>query len=397
MGIFKNFTGVDNRITAGNPDFLDQVTDKIRDFACFLWSKYPRWITEGQDPIRSFQRGFMNNACANRVTLPSLPEPPFVGGQCAIQYAVEAHVIARDKVNPANTFPAIVRFASHPSGILGAITGITIVQIQNDEFLEVDIAYNGGVNIIRRKNPPDPRGFIVAGTIDFVVYPEDPADEICGNLDDEYPDVIPDQNDFITNINLPSEDGLDLNIPLVYAPIDFNFPLRFEVGDIVAILNLGGVDFNFNQTNRFGDLILNNDGNKPPNPPPPDDAYRRYIPRKLPKPNMDDFETADKPPEQSQDEEVSPDLEYVEIIVTEKPANARVQWGVTAPDVYYCGWFQWKVVDDGSGQSYYTVRQPIHFVNSIYKKPDWATGYAYTVYEGFKAIARTYVLKQIEE
>lgn len=82
-------------------------------------------------------------------------------------------------------------------------------------------------------------------------------------------------------------------------------------------------------------------------------------------------------------ENLDGDFFKVQINVTQKPLNARVQPSdAPASDVLYVGWFSW--VQNG----FPNERQYIHFQNQTYLAPPNVTGFMYQVYAGCLANAQ---------
>lgn len=77
------------------------------------------------------------------------------------------------------------------------------------------------------------------------------------------------------------------------------------------------------------------------------------------------------------------DLYKVQIDITQRPSNLRVQSSTSpAMDVWYVGWFSW--VENG----FPCKRQYIHFENQTFLAPPGVTGFMYQTYFGCKAVGR---------
>ena len=81
-------------------------------------------------------------------------------------------------------------------------------------------------------------------------------------------------------------------------------------------------------------------------------------------------------------------LAWVHLTVTEVPKNAKTQSGNTAPDIYYAGWFEWKQA------SWNCPREHIHFRDNVFLAPKGVTGFAYTLYTGYKGRAKAIINKE---
>ena len=72
-------------------------------------------------------------------------------------------------------------------------------------------------------------------------------------------------------------------------------------------------------------------------------------------------------------------LAYVKVTITKIPNNAKMQFGLQGPNLLYAGWFEFL----RGGEA--LPREPLSFANGIFKAPQGADGYAYTLYVGFEA------------
>lgn len=383
MGVRRNLSEVSERVGAGTADFYDKLADNIRTFACSLYNSFPDQITQNKNLAASFARGFMDATCgANGGTVPPAPQSQFVGGQCNFNYNVE---ITFDYTPPG--FPPVNYSEFIIVGLGGPIAKVipTVIGANNvvrSEFL----APNTTSGITRDSSPVG--GTIDPGTIAYNFIPTDGGPDICGNPPPEYPTTTPDvNNDYTTNITINNNDGTDLTIPLVYAPIDFNFPLNFDLGGIDVVIDLGGIDFNFGPGGVGDGGGQLPDGQQDPLPIPEDDPGGGKTTRKFPPPNTEDFDEIIKQPSTEDTELEGELLDYVTLQLTTIPANANTQIWVDGATVYYCGWFAF--ISD----TFVFKREPIHFEFTIWNAPKGATGYQYQLYPGFQATATVYKRK----
>lgn len=163
--------------------------------------------------------------------------------------------------------------------------------------------------------------------------------------------------------------------------------MQFDLGGIGVNINLGGINFDFGRRDSSDNPQPLPDGQQDPLPTPKDDSNRSFECRKFPPPNTTDYNEDTKTETDPKIEDVGDKLRYVIVNVTSKPSNAKNQWGDGAPDVFYCGWFEFTA--DG----YNFPRRPIHWLAGIFDAPEGATGYAYTLYEGFDGFAQVYTIK----
>lgn len=72
-------------------------------------------------------------------------------------------------------------------------------------------------------------------------------------------------------------------------------------------------------------------------------------------------------------------VQWIEIELTTIPVNAKTQWGVDAPDVYYAGWY--SIGSFGCGGD----RKPVHYQRNIYPMLEGARLFSYTLTSGYSA------------
>ena len=232
-------------------EFGARVRDAIVSHTCDIWQNYPKWITEGTNPVSSFQRGFMNSACSKKpgFVVPVIEPPPFAGGQCEGKLYTVFVDFARIDFQGNVAQVGTRTFLSVPGRIGGAIAARTAGGGAAIELVQPDLpdgqrprqAQIGGLNDTAR--------------IDGVrVETSDGSPDDCGDLSGGYPDVAPPTSDVLNvDITINDVDGSELSFPLTWYSIgpDFNFPITLDVGGIDVSLDLGGLTLK-------GDLTINN-------------------------------------------------------------------------------------------------------------------------------------------
>lgn len=385
---------------AGN--FAAKVADAAADFACGIYQDFPGAII--RSPIGAFNRGLMDSMCGPRNKLPPPPStPPYQGGQCKCRsYNVTVTWLAAGDPPTQQTVT---------NEVLAPFT----VFAEEDQATGANLLYlrsavcNNGIPDSYINNPI---GQLEENSESYSISNVSPADggaDNCGDppseWGDDLPDVIPDNRksgDIVINNN----DGTNIVLPIAIVGsgnvVNFNPEFKVDVGGVKIDFNLGGVKIDFG-----------NQSSNPSSPPPRnndnadnferiEDAIER-IKEKIEQ-QQDDIDQIKKdrndspPPDEDEDIEKEEDeeeeesgnkdvdkLQYVCIHLTKLPN--REQWGDGAPNIYYAGWLEFKVKDCN------LPRQPIHFKDSIFKAPDGATGYAFTLVNGAKGKATVYKSK----
>lgn len=401
MGILKNLSELSERIGAGTADFGDILAEKTREFSCTLWENYPDKITNGEQVNGSFTRGFMNRMCRDK-TLPSAPIPTQSPGKCPVPYIITANAIVSRK----NAFRGLdvgdtVLITPNNFSTLGPIDSLDVTPFVPDTNVKIrglpepsnnlnTYFYNGGQVKWSLADGVELAisGIFISEITEFFYARQDGLPDDCGDTEQVYPPSNPGVNDYTTIININSEDGDTISYPLTYNPINISFPMHFDLGGITIVIDLGGINFNFNLVNIDGVGIPLPGDILPPLLPPEDDKNREIPVPKLPPPTNPIFQPLPRDETDPKEEEVGIELEFVRVTLISKPSNHKRQWGDGAPNVIYAGWFEFQ------SEGYNFKRNPIHFDNCLFRKPEGATGYAYTLYEGFTGFATVYIKKE---
>lgn len=389
-------------------NFIAKAADSAANFACSLYKAYPGTIIK--NPADSYLRGLYDSLCKDRPSgLPAPPTQPFSGGQCVCR----SYRVTVEWLNGGDDAAAP---ASQTYTVFGPVKGVEI----RDEgasnrlgvYLLASSCSNGAVTgTFAVPVGPTPRkggSASVAGVVPATNFTDN-----CGNPPASYPnDVKPPTGYTSGNSKVTYNDGTDVTVPVVYAPIspqfDINPRFNIDVGGIQMQFDLGGVTIDLGNDNpdtsvprdRFNDPsddfdrvedklddltdkvndIIDRIGDGPGNnePPPPPEATPPDEDPNLDKETKD--ETDDK-------EETGVErLKWVKIVLTKLPD--KVQYGDGSPNCYFAGWFEFK-----SGVAC-MPREQINFATSLFLAPAGADGYAYTLTNGAEGYAVVYRKKE---
>ena len=337
-----------------------QLNKPIIQTLCYIWSKYPKSVL-----VNPYARGFGRGICS-RVgePVPPIPAPSFLGGQCSgVFYDVYLHTTRPDF---DGTLIADVTTIPNRRGKIKSVNMTNVNTPSGNWYFVLDYEPLDGNTPYYGIVPGYGGSTPILTRIELVRVDGNPDN--CGNPPAEYPpDPVRQPPDFTRNYtyNIYNTQGDVINQVNGDLNLDINSNLTFPI-----TINVSGIKF-----------IIDYDGIKLP-PPPPGNK---------PEPNDDDPNTIviTEPPEVAVKKTFNDILLYVTLDVTQKPTNAKTQWGAGAPDVYYCGWFEFLI----NGQA--VNRQPVHFISNVFIAPDNANGYAYTLYVGFKGKAKAYLERKI--
>lgn len=367
---------------------IDMRNYMAREFlkkACFLRGKYPTLTN-----MTILSTNFLRHLCSYFEEPPPFEEIPFSGGNCPVPYRVTGvYVEDNDQRGCGN----IGSWAITSPWVLGPVQGIDPNPAGNGFVLG-----SGGTQ----------RPLIVDPNLSGCANTSAAISKSQGNCNTNTPLCTPLASVSGRHIikvervdGLPDDCG-DSNPPPpdpetgIY---DFNYELNYDYtdtgGNIINFQAFGDVtvnpdldlrfEFNVGGENFFFDFDGVNSGSPTATDVGGGGGGGIVV---VPPPSQNPDVTEDVRDETDPKEEEDIDrLGWVEVVVTQKPANTKSQWGGgAAPNVYYCGWFEF--LSDGSA----FPRQPIHFENNIFKAPEGANGYAYTLYLGFSGFAKVYTV-----
>lgn len=374
-------------------DFTIKVADKIKEFQCSLWNQYPDRITGRGNVGTSFARGYMQRMCA-----PENPPPPAIPPGCQTKEYVFGRYLSKNSAE-CNIKGYWRISVGQPVGEITSTTPI-LETVYNTWVLpgrrgaqfalrSMNKTLYDGDNVgdspslfiadrdfslpcINTNSPAYGTNFTYTKTIAKL-----PTDPTCNERIVYPPTNPPPVIKRNTTINIDADTSIVTNISTTTNNEgDFEFPLTAIINNVRVTVDLGGFTFSpsfeYNTTNKRGG---GGSGILPSPAPVPNDVE--------PPPKLD-LEEEDKLEEDPKEETEIEGIAYVAVILTGVPKNAKRQFGDGAPDVIYAGWFEWKRKD------YYFNRQPIHFQNCMFKPPEGADGYAYTLYNGFKGFAKVF-------
>lgn len=385
---------------AGN--FIAGVADKAADFVCDLYQGYPGALI--RSPIGTFNRGLMDSLCGPRDKLPPPPtQPPFSGGQCDCTVYTVVYQYTTGEGFTLGPFSAsapgpIRGLTSRPNP--GLEDADTVVLLHSD--CSSGTAKPAETEINQGAAP-------ISGLVILEVTPAIGSPDDCGDpppsWDPDLPDVIPD-GEKGGDITINNNDGTSITLPILLIGsgnvFNFNPEIKVDVGGINITFDFSGAKIDFGNNNSNPELPPPRNNDNADNFARIEDAINR-INDKLDnqgedieniKKDRNDSPPPDEDPdiEKEEDEEESESgekevdkLQYVCVHLTKLPN--REQWGDGAPNVYYAGWLEFKLKDCN------LPRQPIHFKDSIFKAPDGATGFAYTLTNGAKGRVTVYKAK----
>lgn len=379
-----------------DPPLYARLAEKTREFACQLYEPFPGTIINKGDLTPSFARAYLDDLCSDQ-TLPPPPVSPYIGGQCeCVPYNVTVtRPFSDPSVPPAPDIT--VSFVGRVKGLRHVYTPAMGGFPPNVRSFVDYYECSGGVETgnIASKDAGTSTGATI--TPDFHdtffisnVVRTDGQPDSCGDPPIGYPDNIPSPVDLTFNFTLNLNDGGDMDFTIIYDPSPDGFPMKFDINGIKVEVNLIGFQFNFSGIDANGNPNSLPGDNNSVLPAPKDDKLRNFKPPVLPEPNDEDYEEDVKDVTDPKEEVIGEEIAFIKVTVTSTPTNIKNQFGNGAPDVNYCGWFEFQA----DGHNF--PRQPIHFINNIYFRPVGATGYAYTLYNGVEGFATTYTLKAEE-
>lgn len=393
-------------------DFFFDAAKQARDTLCDIHSKYSGAVTgingEISPGVAVIRDALLNNICKDSPTPPPADlSLQFSGGQCPTKYRMVFEVQSGVPPQIPVTFPYGVN-------VWGNISGISIKKTSTGTQETLCVRCHGLAS--GAYNPELVTLELISSFYETFtsvelqqVYTVDGDPDVCGNPNPQYPPtssrplpvpfpvppfIPPTAPSFPIPIVVPVGVFIkpDFNITIDVGGIEFNFDaggVTFELGNFEGCTGEPGTcsappggDFPDDYANKddvaeiiekaqegvtaaqaaqkAADDAANNDGDHPQNDPN--------------KQNKEQKEEDDP-----KEEDAIERLLAVEVEILERPSNARVQNGDQAPDIIYAGWFEFKT----KGTPH--PRVPIHFDRNYFIAPVGADGFAYTVYNGFRA------------
>lgn len=366
---------------------LGDIANAAAQKICGLYGKSPasivRVIPFGSGSIDN-SRGVFSDLCEDIAPLPPLPAPPFLGGQCPVQYlaTVQVNGYAMDnglRINRSTSTTTLVTgdIASIKTRDVGEQTGTGVPGARR---IQVVAIARGSTNPISMSGVPqgyqaallgENGGFFYENHSASVVRNDGQPDS-CGSLPPEYPppSATVDDLDGTTVINLP---GSSVTVPVrvvpTFAPTANIFKPEFNVSVGGINVNISGGGFTFSPTVQIQPNVNFPINDPRPAPPPPiaisppssgpsaptdltpvitklDELLAREIDCCVPEePAIDDPKYIRKTISSVALESgriALPSGSYkVRLLMTVVAPNAKSQWGGAVSDVYFAGhgWF----------------------------------------------------------
>lgn len=376
-----------------NLPFGGQIAKGVRGFACNLWNKYPDKLAYGENPLLSPAKFFWNIVCAEE-GVNRQPNVPFQGGQCP------------------NVFYRIALFITYQSGVNENYTSGSYSGPISDVYIAPTPSNGDGVwvrygtqnpqqtSVVRSNVSSNP---VVAFDVTSVIRADGLADN-CGSLPSTWRPILPppQSGDETWNVDINDGDDVSLDIPLTWVDVNFEMPLtfNFEVGDIVV--DVGGVTINFNDENEWNVnerspeaadrefVSEDNDRIRDDIEREIEDFREKYEEDKRP-PDLEDFDEETEE-DVEEKEETDPEIQFVIITLTQSPKKGKTIL-LSNPDdnVYFIGYFAWTFNGARS------IEVPVRKSRNVFKKPDWANGYAFYTVNNAKATVSTFTTKLTPE
>jgi len=384
-----------NAITSGAGATVGGVAGKIagaaRDVVCPLYRDYPSFMTGewANNPLASYNDGFLNEFCTPPGQLPAAPTPPYTGGQCGnVSYRCTFTVsgvpgtpltssidlqgaITEFAVGDAGTFPdgspAVALFATY-NVFPGAATQRSNLFGRTSPGLKLD-----NVSIVRLDGNPDN----------------------CGNVAPKYPIARPPDSALQVNVPIQISPNVNVTVPVsVFAPVEIFAP-SLKIGDFNVDFNLGGLTISPALNINIPGTSPN--GSKPIQPAPGEKPIDRNYDELLTKifrlaQRIRECQDCDKDYDFFVTGVVGGSANSITVPIggipltaavtlVSRPSNAKVQTGRGEPDVVFAGWGWW------SGNDYLSERQPIDAQTKLFYAPENPSPakFHYTVTPGYSA------------
>lgn len=383
----------------GTGNFVKKVADSAANFVCGIYRDFPAAVVSDTSP-NSFGRGLMDSLCAPRGSLPDPPTPKPGQGQCqCVFYDVTyTQYTPTGSDSTTSTVLGALSFGSEPDTLVPGLTNLLIYHWADCP----DGKPGNRARLLYGIQSADGQYYATIDAISRTDGQPDSCSSDGHNWSPGSPTTVPPERATSSDI-VNYNDGTDITIPLAYVPVSVDFNINPKI-----TVNVGGIKVSFDFSGAKIDL--GNDNSDPDTPRDrtnsnSDDFDRieeqlKRIKERIDSqqsdidaikkdsndtPPPDDDPTIESEEDTSESESGNKNvdkLEWVCIHLTKLPN--REQWGDDAPNIYYAGWLEFRVKDC------LLPRQPIHFVDSIFKAPDGATGFAFTLTNGAKGKAKVY-------
>lgn len=416
-----SYSELKEAIQNGN-DTLANAAEAARGAVCNLYRNYPGWLTGGGTPFpaQAALRGFYNHICPLPTEQPpDAPQKPYTGGQCPIDYKVTFSITT-------NTGTTTGQFA-RVRGPLGSLSytkttaGSNVISTARFSY-DLNNATGPKSDVVASADvtAADPPRFLRVAVTS--VTPLDGKADTCGDPTPIYDPSLPPVQvlNYNTNITVNNQ---TISVPVSIIPVITNVgvtlapEIKVDLGGFTFNFNIGGVDINLKPNiNLPGNSFPNPDPRNPaptpvPQPSPgggsgncPDvdltpiltklnelDAEIEVIDAnvdlllncdrcKLEPANSSNYAKTAYGEAQSRVITLNSKSRWVTLSLTTTPKNAKTQWGVNAPDVYYAGWGYFLTASKS------LVRHPIHFVENAFATPEGTLAFAYTLPEGYAGV-----------
>lgn len=313
---------------AGNNtgNFLLDLADNVGNTVCGLYKDYAGNFLQGSQSVPSaFLKGTWDSLCAPRPPgLPPPATPPFSGGQCeGVVYNVKIRKISLSTGN-VDGEPSFL--------VTGAVVGIK-TEFNPSTGVTTTYLEAGGGGESPEIKVLDTSTSGVKHRYEYIhVIRVDGGADNCGDPPPDQP-VVPIPPDRLnTGTPYTYNDGTDITIPTLIAPITPTGIVNVDVGGINFKFDAGGVE----------------------------------------------IETP------GEEDEEKKEVTWVVVTLTTLPD--KVMFGT--PNVYFAGWITFDIEGD------YTTREQINFERNIFRYPDRARGHHITFTNKANGVVTTYTTQE---
>lgn len=364
MGTSYSIGEVIENAANGLVDTSQEIAEAAKQAYCTLYYGSPFAVIYNNTVTSPIVNKAMSKLCG--APPPTLPPPPFSGGQCeGVQYEVSVEW----RQNEGNLIET-TRI------VWGTVKGFEPEEFQTGWRMcikaggqfDPGVSNCNSVSFVNGSDNPF-SAYQITGVVRVDGQPDD-----CGDPPSEWYPEIPPPTDIditstvsITNIdNQTTEYNVSVNRD---GDQYIRFPAVLNVSGVSVGIDVTGIsvgEINIGRRSGGGGGASRDNGDSITQEEDGEGA---------------DVETEKLPEEEVGDskEETVDKLVALEVYMTLVPGNAKTVTGRGAPDLIYGGWIEFQK----DGLNY--PRQFIDFRNSYYPAPDKATGYAITVKDGYRA------------